>query len=328
MARQAGTDRRTAAFAGRLRDLNPWVEKTGLAFRLKATRSPAAPVTFASVDCGAVRFESWFQGGAGTLAEPPRGDRYHLVLPTRAGGRLRLGKRELPIEAGRHAILLSPRRAHEISAAAGWKDLSVALPAESLRRHWRKLARTEAEGPAIEFPARIDLTTRGGARVRRLIRFLAREAEREDGLMAAPASCARLVEALQTVLLTELPHSHRKRFRETAADPGPRIVQFAEAFMTEHLAKPVRMAAVAACAGVSLRSLQGAFRSHRGYGPLEFLQRCRLERARARLRADPKASITSIALECGFAHASHFGAAYKQYFDETPSRTRDSARFR
>jgi len=327
VARQRGQNRRTAVFAGRLRDLNPWVEKAGLAFRLKATRSPAAPVGFASVDCGSVRFESWFQRGAGTLAEPPRGDCYHLVIPTRSGGRLRIGKRELPVETGRHALLLSPRRAHEVSAAAAWRDLSVALPAEALQRYCRKLAGAEAEGP-VEFPARLDLTTRGGARVRRLVGFMAREAEREDGLMAVPASCARLVETLQTVLLTELPHSHRKRFRRKAVDPGPRIVQVAEQFMTEHLGRPVRMATVAACAGASLRSLQEAFRRHRGYGPLEFLQRCRLERARARLRTDPEASITSIALECGFAHASHFGAAYKQYFDETPSRTRDSARFR
>ena len=157
---------------------------------------------------------------------------------------------------------------------------------------------------------------------------MAGEAAREDGLMAAPASCAMLVETLQTVLLTELRHSHRRRVHEVGADPGPRAVKLAEEFMAEHLGQPVRMATVAACAGVSLRSLQEAFRRHRGYGPLEFLQRRRLERARARLHSDRQASITSIALECGFAHASHFGAAYKQNFGETPSQTREPARFR
>lgn len=326
MERRGGTGRRTAAFAGRLGDVNPWAERTGLTFRLTATRSPAAPAGFASVDCGAIRFESWYQRGAATLAEPPRGDRYHLVIPTRSGGRLRLGKRELPVEAGRHAVVLSPRRAHEVDAAAGWRDFSVALPAEGLRRRWQELAGTESE-ERVEFPARIDLATRGGARVRRLIEFMAREAEREDGLMAVPASRARLVETLETVLLTELPHSHRQ-IREEPADPGPQIVQLAEWFMAEHLGRRVRMAAVAASAGVSLRALQEAFRRHRGHGPAEFLRRCRLERAKARLRDVPRASITTIALECGFAHASHFGAAYRQYFDETPSQTRDSARFR
>jgi transcriptional regulator GlxA family with amidase domain len=52
-----------------------------------------------------------------------------------------------------------------------------------------------------------------------------------------------------------------------------------------------------------------------------------MERAREMLvAADPDASVTDVALACGFAHFGRFAGAYRERFGETPSETLHRAR--
>jgi len=57
-------------------------------------------------------------------------------------------------------------------------------------------------------------------------------------------------------------------------------------------------------------------------GPRDVLLQMRLERAHERLRvAGPADTVTSIALDCGFAHLGRFPAAYRIAFGELPTET-------
>jgi transcriptional regulator GlxA family with amidase domain len=57
-------------------------------------------------------------------------------------------------------------------------------------------------------------------------------------------------------------------------------------------------------------------------GPRDVLLRMRLERARERLLAAcPADTVTSIALDCGFAHLGRFPATYRTAFGELPTET-------
>jgi transcriptional regulator GlxA family with amidase domain len=85
---------------------------------------------------------------------------------------------------------------------------------------------------------------------------------------------------------------------------------------------PLRATDIAQEVGVSLRSLQKAFRTVRGQSLTQFLRAGRLEMARKRLLAGlPGTTVSIVALDCGFAHFGKFAAYYRARFGETPSET-------
>ncbi|EEW24277.1 helix-turn-helix transcriptional regulator [Rhodobacter ferrooxidans] len=99
-------------------------------------------------------------------------------------------------------------------------------------------------------------------------------------------------------------------------------VRQAEEIMREHCDEHLSMAALAQELGVGLRSLQLAFQQVRAAGPRVVLNRMRLDRARARLLDSAEdARVTTIALDCGFAHLSRFAQTYRETYGETPSET-------
>jgi len=55
-------------------------------------------------------------------------------------------------------------------------------------------------------------------------------------------------------------------------------------------------------------------------GPMEFLNRCRLDRAAHLLRQNNGRSITDIALACGFNSSQYFSTRFRQHFQVSPSR--------
>jgi transcriptional regulator GlxA family with amidase domain len=104
-------------------------------------------------------------------------------------------------------------------------------------------------------------------------------------------------------------------------------VRRAEEIMRERFAEPLTVADLAAEVGLGLRVLQIAFRTHRGVSPRARLNTIRMERAREMLvAADPAASVTDVALACGFAHFGRFAGTYRERYGETPSDTLRRAR--
>jgi AraC-like DNA-binding protein len=99
-------------------------------------------------------------------------------------------------------------------------------------------------------------------------------------------------------------------------------VRRAEEFMVAHYTESFDLTDVARAVGVGPRSLQLAFHRHRRGPPLRFLFEYRLREARRRFSAaGPDATVTSIALECGFTHLGRFSEAYSRIYGEAPSRT-------
>jgi AraC-like DNA-binding protein len=103
---------------------------------------------------------------------------------------------------------------------------------------------------------------------------------------------------------------------------APACVRRAEAFMEAQVERPLRLADIAAVAGVPARTLHDAFQRFRGMSPLQRLHEFRLQRAHWRLRgAGEGTRVAEVALDCGFAHFGRFAQAYKRRFGESPSRT-------
>jgi len=94
--------------------------------------------------------------------------------------------------------------------------------------------------------------------------------------------------------------------------------------MDAYAGSPVTAAEVAAAAGVSIRALQYAFRSHYGITPTGYLRRVRLERAHRQLQtADPATGMTvaEAARRWGWANQAKFAAAYRAQYGVPPSHT-------
>jgi AraC family transcriptional regulator len=95
--------------------------------------------------------------------------------------------------------------------------------------------------------------------------------------------------------------------------------------ITEHiqdrLAEDVSLSDLASLAGLSPRHLCTAFRESTGLPPHRWQIERRVERAKAML-ADPAATITDVALACGFGTPSHFATMFRRATGCAPSRWR------
>jgi AraC-like DNA-binding protein len=118
-----------------------------------------------------------------------------------------------------------------------------------------------------------------------------------------------------------------------AGDPSASLpaaeahVRKAEAIMRACSDEPLTMQELAHRVGIGLRALQLGFHACRRTMPRAVLTGFRLERARERLLlADAADSVTSIAIDSGFAHFGRFAGAYRARFGETPSETLRRAR--
>jgi AraC-like DNA-binding protein len=79
---------------------------------------------------------------------------------------------------------------------------------------------------------------------------------------------------------------------------------------------------VAAELGIGIRALQAGFRRQVGYSPRQYLIRCRLDLARARLLSPaPLDTVSSIAIDCGFLNLGLFASRYRRTYGELPSQT-------
>ncbi|WIE74088.1 helix-turn-helix domain-containing protein [Curtobacterium sp. MCJR17_020] len=99
-------------------------------------------------------------------------------------------------------------------------------------------------------------------------------------------------------------------------------VATADSLIRRQLPAPVAPAELAAAARISLRTLQQAFQEQLDQTPTEYVRAARLDLARDALAgADADATVTSVAVACGFRHLGRFAAAYSERFGEQPRDT-------
>jgi AraC family transcriptional regulator len=134
----------------------------------------------------------------------------------------------------------------------------------------------------------------------------------------------RLMENLGLTLATHIftryasPSSSRCRFRGGLT---PRQVRRAQDTMTAALDQSVPLARLAEDARLSPWYFCRAFKKSTGFSPHRWMRMKRLEQART-LLADNHRSLTSIAIDLGYASLSHFSAAFKQATGYSPTRYR------
>ena len=102
----------------------------------------------------------------------------------------------------------------------------------------------------------------------------------------------------------------------------PRHVLLAEQHMRDHAQHAPTLSELARSAGVSVRTLNAAFREFRGCTPMQCLRDIRLNGVRAELLvASPQTKVRDVAEAWGYANLGMFAASYRNRFGESPSTT-------
>ncbi|WP_162834394.1 AraC family transcriptional regulator [Amycolatopsis circi] len=242
-------------------------------------------------------------------AGPSRED-YLLVLPVAGRAAFSYGGAEAIAEPGRE-VLVGPHLDFEFRIHPRFDQVIVRL---DRRRVESAAAALLGEVAPIHFDLEVHQD------VRRLAGLLQSAVEMADALVRPRMAWQIEQLVIESLLLTQ-PHNRS----EALARPGSRMpsarLNQALDYLRDHLAEPFTVAGVARHCGVSVRSLQEAFRRELGTTPVQWLRAARLDRAHAMLSsaAPGTTTVTDVAYAVGFLHLGEFARHFKARFGRPPS---------
>lgn len=248
--------------------------------------------------------------------------RQQLVLSGQS--RIGVGQMQFDVDTSGAAVIPSESD-FRCDFRGDFSQLFLRIPATALRtRLSGLLGRPIASN--IEFEIGPVHQTPEQMRLRRLIEYFIGEIDRDDGSLGQ-FQLAEFEQLLIVSFLTANPHkfSHLLQGEELAASPWQ--VRRVEEYIEANWQRPLTIEELASETGVGVRSMFITFKKARGYTPMSFLQRVRLQHARRMLQAPGAAtSVTAVGLLCGFHNAGHFARYYRQAFNELPSATLAAAK--
>jgi len=301
--------------------------------------------------------ETYEKPGARSCREPPPAPFAEAIgVPPRQYTRSWNGVRAEILEVhgpGPHLVDISsdkPRLIVELEAVGGHLDIRPApdRPEPSRRRLPHQLVFLPASVPAwehaegflyirrvaIDFdPARLDPSTRIVAQRRAPIRLssahlcsladlLADECVKVDAPHQAYGTSLGLVIFHHLAALLEAERPGRNTGGLT-----PLQLRRTIEFMEQGWAGSVGLSELASVAGLSQSYFSRAFRASTGMSPLQWLLALRVRRAQQML-LETDASLSDLALKCGFADQSHFTRTFHAIAGEPPGAWRKSRKLR
>ncbi len=220
-----------------------------------------------------------------------------------------------------HGVMLSAGQTVRNRHSAANGHLALVVKDEEMRDQLVRYTGTE-KTTALKFAAEFDLSR---PRTRSLLSFVdtfTRELNRPGGILEAHAAVASFEDYLLTSLLLGLEHNQTDKLDTRGPASAPEHVRKLEDYMAAHASEPIDMVTLTEVSGLSGATIHRAFRKHRDYTPMQFLQDQRMHLVRQRLLfSGPTDSVSSIAMECGFFHLGRFAADYRRRFNENPSQT-------
>lgn len=214
-------------------------------------------------------------------------------------------------------LLFTPGYDVQAKWAKGTKAVVLTLEPMSLIEHVLAHHQVEIPRPAIqaqriagEHPALLSLG--------QLLKLVDSQVGLECGLLATPAGQKHMQHLFCENLLHLIPALTRLPSRSVLPGSVKRVIDYIQA----HLDQPLAIEALVTVAGCSRRSLEQAFKHNLGTSIGRYIKDARLKALRNLLLKDQvQMPLAELAHRWGFAHPSHFTAAYKEAFGETPSKT-------
>jgi AraC-like DNA-binding protein len=135
-----------------------------------------------------------------------------------------------------------------------------------------------------------------------------------ETLWQANGGSTRVAEAVGKAMLTHVVERYG-----TATPSTPAWFRRALAYINTHLGEAISVEELATATGFSRSHFTRQFKLHTGTSPLEFLQRCRIERAKELMLNEPDLCLADVAAEVGFYDQSHFTARFREQTGFTPA---------
>jgi AraC-like DNA-binding protein len=257
--------------------------------------------------------------GSTVEIDPGELSRFFLLqLPIKGSAKVRCGTLATDVRAGVGASILSPTLATRMLWKEGCEKLIILIRREALEAQFEAL--THEHSRAIEFVTGVDLTSPVGVGLWQHAQLMLAAAENSAAIPDAYKALLR--DGMTTLLLTGLANNKTPLLSRPAPAADPLAVRQAQEFMEANAERALSTAEIAAASGVSLRSLQDAYRKTRSMTLGEGLLALRLERFRAALLArENNQSVAEAAFAAGFGHLGRAAAVYRDRYGETPSET-------
>ena len=131
------------------------------------------------------------------------------------------------------------------------------------------------------------------------------------GSRIAVATCDVLVRLL------ELFHSHPVRLRPALTDSSRSVRLYLRELANRPI--PQSVEAMADACGLGVTRFAALFKEILGLSPGDYLQKRRLEAARALLKTHPELSVAEISRRVGFSHGNYFARIFRQAYGATPA---------
>jgi AraC-like DNA-binding protein len=266
---------------------------------------------------------NWLNGILANIAELQ--DQYVLMFSRASAGVLDGSAGRAEMVSGRSAILMSSGQSGTFLSEHGLRTRTLAVDRGALDAQFAALTGHTFRTPLLFAPA-VDLARGHGLAIEKVVDLFWQELGRPE---ASTLWLATLSDTVLTALVTGQEHSLSSWLMEPAPRSAPASVRRAEEYMTAHAAESIRLADIAAAAGVPARTLQAAFKAFRGMAPLDFLRQRRFDLAQAALVNPTLAtSVAGVAMATGFGKPGRFATDYKKRFGESPSATLAKSRAR
>jgi AraC-like DNA-binding protein len=260
--------------------------------------------------------------GARVRVDPDRLGAYCLIsVPVRGSARFQVGGEQIEVSPRQACVIGATQRFH-FEADAQFDQIVLRFEHDALAQAWTALSGME---PPDQFELRPALPLAGSAwqALEGVLRMVASCTHQAYAPSVQPHVQLRLQDLLLTTLLLNTEPSLAPMPPSTTAPAAAKLVQRAQSWLMAQLTEPVTLGMAARASGVASRTLQAAFQSQCGMGPMQWLREQRLAAVHRHLRGATEAStrVTDAALAYGFSHLGEFSRAYRRRFGETPGRT-------
>lgn len=251
---------------------------------------------------------------------------YRQAFSVGGAGRILIGRHETPI-LKQHAHVVPIDVPLTADFGEGFQQLLLRVDEAAL---FRKLSALIGAAPKrkIEFRGTACPKERSLDALHRLITYLVSELDASPDALPLPA-LAELEQAVLVTFLLANPNNFSDLLHQNPRNLEPWQVRRAEEYIEANWADAMTIESIAEAVGASARSIFLSFRQARGYSPMAFLKKIRLQHAQQKmLDATSETTVTGVAFECGFHNMGHFAINYREQFGETPSETLKRAKGR
>ena len=251
----------------------------------------------------------------------PAGSGFVGVTMISAGQICSLGPRRTAWKAGTAHAVDHDEYPLDFASDESLDCMALCFPEPLLQAYAQKFNGQDAAW-AARFGVGLALDSAAGECFTRYARFVWQELCRNVTAIPSPMATEEIEDSLWALLLSATQRGHHAGTRQRTGGYSTHV-KSAEEYILGHLDATLRVVDIATAVGVSVPTLNRAFRKCHGMGPKAFVKQRRLERVRSELlRADARTtSVTAIATKHAFWHLSQFAADYKRCFRETPSAT-------